>query len=409
MAGMKSAIVMSPGINFATGFVNLDMSFTGGTEARDQRPWLIPGNFNNLRLNLGGTLTGGNTLSAVLRKNGLDTLMALTFTAGGAITQSYPSNISIADGDLLSWRLTRTGADAVNFNGSLEFEPTSGTDSCYGCNFFDGSAATPLFFPFMGPFNLGSSTAAVCTGIVSTPGTFTKKSVNIEGGAGSNHVWTTYKSTDDGVTFVAQNGSGGTPDTRTIYGTPSTFSFHVNAGDLIYERYDRLSGGAINVYGGVTMKFTPDNNARFMLTGLSRNVLNNATTTYAVYVSGTSAFGGTPFAIAAPMSDTTCRKFYGCMLAPPGAARQYQFDFTKDGSTSPVAGSPTIIISGAVDRHGSDIANTLLLTDLHAFTIRSVPTGSPSPTNFAWGLEAQISADSPVVRPFGFNVGAKRM
>lgn len=358
-------------------------------ETRTQILWLEPGVFRNFRVRLTATPTAASTVTVTLRINETSALMTLVFNPGDLDLSYTASDISISANDRLDIQTINTGSGGGSPSWTWEFEPTSGSKSVYGSVFHNGSGSTPLYFGALRGFHGQGATRDAVVGVIPCAGTITANGVCLDGAPGGSHVFTLYKSTDNGSTWIAQDGSGGTPDTRvTLSGSrtgSSTFSLSVSAGDLIYEQYDRVSGGAINVYGGCSVTFNPSVAGQFIVPGLSRLQLDTGTTQFFAgaggITGGTTSVGGQ--SVATPITSIVLSNFRNWLSASPGSSKSHTAAFTIDESTTVAAGSPTITVTGS-STTGTDGSNQLGLTNGHTFTLKSVPAGTPAAAYMAW-------------------------
>ncbi len=376
-----------------------------GTETLIQRYWLVAGVFRNLRIKLPSVVDSGKQLDFTLRINEADTAMTISFSGSETDKTYTASDISVAVGDRVNFKTVNTGSGPLGPLWTFEFEPTSGNKSCYGHANTDGTGSTPRYFGALcGYSNPGAiSPLASIIGVFPCAGTITDLGVVLDAAPGSGtHVFSIWKSTDNGSTFVQQNGSGGTPDTRITYSgggnrsRTSAFSLSVNAGDLAYITYERTSGGGINLYGGVSIAFDPTTAGQFIVPGLSHAQLTGGTNFFAGVGGVSNGYGLSPplFGYSSLMgpsgSGLTLGHFRAWLDTAPGTAKSYQFDFTTDLSASPVSGSPTITISGTGTPIGNDATNAFTLADDHVFTLRDVPTSSPAAAYLAWALIGSV-------------------
>jgi hypothetical protein len=382
-------------------------------ETRMQHYWLVAGVFRNLRFRLTATPTAASTITVKLRINEADTGMSITFNPGDIDLSYTGSDISVASGDRVCFQVANTGSGGGTPRWCVEFEPTSGSKSIYGCTNTDGSGSTPLYYGALNGFH-GAGTPLVldaCKNVFAAAGTITDLTVILESApGGGTHVFSLWLSTDGGATFVQQNGAGGTQDTRVTYSgggnryRSAAFSLAVAAGDIAYITYERTAGGGINVYGGVGIVFDPTTSGQFIVPGLSRNSLNTAATDY---LAGAGAFSGVAGTVSntsvpTPITTITLSKLRVWLVTAPGSAKSYQFDYTLDESTSPVGSSPTVTISGTTTpATGTDATNTVVLSDTHRVTLREVPSGSPTSTRMSFGAIGTIGGAAAVIHRTG--------
>ncbi len=357
------------------------------SEAQTETLWLVSGVFRNLRIRLTAAVTAATTLTFTLRINESSTAMTITFNPGDTSKTYTASDISVTAGDRVAMESVNTGTGGgAGISWSMEFEPTSGSASCYGGIFHNGSGATPIILGV-----LAGVVAGGCTlGLIPCAGTITALGVCTDSAPGSgNALYTLWK--DSGGGFVKQDGSGGTVDTRVSIGAvrtaSATFSLSVAAGDVVYCTYERTGGSPINLYGGVSIAFDPTTAGQFIVPGHTRTTITGGGIWYHGGEGGMSGGNGaTPVGASCigPISPMTLSHLRVLLSTAPGSSKTWQFDFTIDESTSPAAGSPTVSLTGAGTTTGTDSTNTLALTDDHLFTMRASPTGSPATATAEW-------------------------
>ena len=380
-----------------TGYWSLNGENNSSAEGRVQRLWLEAGTLRNWRVKLSAVVPASTSLVITIRLNEADSATTLTFNAGDQ-EKEFTSDLSVSASDRISVKTVVTGPGSIgSASWSLEFEPSSGNKSCYGHNTTDGTAGTPLYFGALCGNNGGALSLNSLIGVIPCAGTITALGALLESAPGGSHVYSIWLSTNNGSSFTQQNGAGGSVDTRvTLSGSrtgSSAFSLSVSAGDLVYITYERISGGAINVYGGVSIAFDPTTAGQFIIPGLSRTNLTNSATVYAGAVGAVSSFSSSVVEIVTPISAISIGNFRIYLETAPGSSKSYQFDFTEDGSTSPVSGSPTITMSGT-NQTGVDSSNAINLTDGHTFTIREVPNSTPAVGKMTWGLVGSYGASA---------------
>ena len=388
-------------------------------EERVQRLWLEWGVFRYFRFRLDDPVPANNALTVTVRINEVDTAMAFTLNTGDQEAIA-PGPLEILALDRVDLKMTVTGAGVGIGIGrwNIEFAPMTGSKSVYGHTQTDGNALSPIYYSaFAGFSNAGGHNAVEpCVSVSPCDGTITHLGVIIEGAQiigslADSHQWLLVKSTDNGTTWIDQDGTGGTPDTRVTlphlgsHYHYSTFTLSVSAGDLFYVRYDNLRAVpafAINVYGGISLVFDPATDGEFIVPGLTVDDLNPVATEYSPGAGANGDVSIAPDGALAGVSTITLSKFRLFLENAPGATKQYQFDFTTGGSTSPVSNGPTLTMTGT-DKADIDPDHQIVVSSAsQQFTLREVPTNMPTAGVMTWGLVGKAGIQT--VQPPGSDV-----
>jgi len=377
-------------------------------EERVQRLWLVPGFFRKWRVSLGAPIPGGQALTLTLRINEADTSFAIAFGPGEQNKSYTGADVAVGLDQRIDIKSSLTGAAlSGGFTWSFEFEPSSGSKSCYGHNQQNGEGNTPFYYGiFTGFQKVGTIPVETVVGVVPCDGTITNLGVCMHEPPAGTHHWTIYRSTNNGTTWVAQNGSGGTTDTRVIFtgatrADHSTFSLAVSAGDLFYCRCDRTAGAGVNLYGSVSVAFDPATAGEFIIPGLSRDDLNNVSVEYLQGSGGQSGPSPSMNAVVTGISSVNLRDLYVYLEVPPGDGKSFCFDYTENESTSPSTGSPFVTITGTAKAgHDTRSSHWIRLQNGEYFTLRQVPINSPDVGAMTWAAVGKMGS-LPVVTPTG--------
>lgn len=373
----------------------------GFTETRSQHVWPVAGVLRNWRVLLTAAVDGGTTITFTVRINEAPSAMTLTFNPGDTSLTYTASDIAIAVGDRLAIETVNTGTGGGVPKWSLEFEPTSGSQSCYGCLIHNGSGATPIYLGALFTI-VNTSGADPVTGVIPTPGTITDFTACMDTAPGAgNMVFALWKN------GVKQDGTGGTIDTRISMGTlrtgSSAFSLSLIDGDTIYATYERSGGSPINVYGGITVAFLPTSPGLFLYAGHAEAQLSSGSGQYFPAVnSDLFAGGGSPVSQSslAGISLSGASHLRVWLATAPGGGKSYTFRFTVDESTSPPADGPSVTVSGS-NVTGMDVTHVVPFADTHLLTMRVDGAGTPAASYAAWAAVAAFAEESSPGSPVG--------
>jgi hypothetical protein len=247
---------------------------TGGTWtttiANGTHPWAVTGTFNNLSITLASAPASGKSIAFTLLVNGVASALTCTVSNTATAAQDSTHSVSITDGDTVSLRAVGSGTPTVSaVMCALEFVSTTTGESGYGgaatANVGGtGARNNGLLWP-VDIINWGGTAS-----LAAVAGTVTAYRVALTGAPGgvATQNFTVFKN------LVAQDGTGGTPDTRlTITGAATTgvatFSMTVAPGDQLLLQ--RSSGGgspaATAITFGVRFVATTDGEAMIGCSG----------------------------------------------------------------------------------------------------------------------------------------------
>lgn len=390
-----------------------------------QMLWLETGTIRNFRFVLDDPVPPDNAVTVVFRINEVNTSLSVSLSPGDSIaTSSFNLTVLALDRISIGIFVTGTGSGVSHAKWNFEFEPTTGSKSVYGHCSPDGTAQSPNYYGVFngwGPAG-GHNLRSECVSVSPTNGTLTRLGViNDPLAAGfdvtlaDSHQWMFVKSTDNGVTWVDQDGTGGTPDTRVtlphlgLHYNFANFSLSVDAGDLFYIRYDNLREVptyAINVYGGVSCVFDPDVEGEFIVAGLSApSLLGTVDVTYGAGAGHNGGFSNaSPSGAITGITTIHVARFRAFLENAPGSGASYQFDFTKNGSTVPVPDGPFLLIANATQAAVDLLHGMTLRSSDRTFDIRNSPTNTPASGYMTWGLVGNASLSPVETLPRG-NIG----
>lgn len=232
-----------------------------------------PGTARRLKVILTAAPGGATSRTFTFRKGGAD--QSLTVTISGSNTSGTDDSNSFTwnAGDTLVIRHTISGSPAAAaFVLVWEGETDADNRSIYIIASGEASQGTSTTYGSMFSSGRGWDTNAIeQQSLIGTAGTIPSYSIklSVASGASASRTFVIEKSTDSGVTWVAQDGTGGTPNTTlTLTGSGSgsgitfgtaTFSLSVAAGDLVRMKMT-TSGSPSNsiVMGTHTFNATAD-------------------------------------------------------------------------------------------------------------------------------------------------------
>lgn len=407
MAGSSPTAIVGPP---TTSYTSL---LTGGGNTALER-----GNFDvigvacrlrNIFVRISAAPGVGNTRTATLRVNEADT--AVTFTIAGLDTfGSYTAgDLSLSVGDIVSLKWTGTGTPPSAGLSHISYEIE--TPDPYMALYFGGDGTILYADPyFCGVFQHGGLDRVIDGGpgtvwnVVALTGQITGYRILLTDDVFNLGVYdftfTIYKSTDHGVTFVAQDGSGGTPDTR-LHAVGGGLGPHVNAqhttsfqlqvtrGDLIYLRIDRgVTGDPFTKHCAYCFTFLSSEAYAWPLNGNSVGNMSTTQTQYAPIWDGRSVVWEVTEAgratSEAGYTPVTMGREIVWMTVEPGVGESRDFLSRRNGADQ----SLHILLSD-LERWGEDNVHSFPLVFGDTFGLKVDPTSAH--LSFAvWGYVQQV-------------------
>jgi hypothetical protein len=322
-------------------------------------PMASAGTLRKLRVAPLTALTANKTQTFTVQKNGSDTTLTVTInsTTGTDVVVDSTNEVTYAVGD--TFTLKRTGAntpEAVSVRFALEFE-SSTTDQSIGAWGGPGNLMSTGSTSYLGTF-AGSEDAFAASSveIVAVAGSIVKHQINVSAapGAGKNWVFTLMKN------GVAQDGAGGTPDTRITIADAATsgsatFTLSLAAGDRIATR--AVPTGTPNAgYGIGTVAFTSSDGAKWNWISSSTQSWSGTSTIYQYpYGENISALNTTEAnrQFISPTTQMWLGRMRAAFAVAPGATKSWALTLRKDGAdtvqTVTISGTDTSAVYGGTD------------------------------------------------------------
>lgn len=217
-----------------------------------EEPWLMTGTFRNLKIECVNAISAGKTRTVEVYVNGVASGLKCELSgAGSGAGVTFDSDImnaaAVTENDLVQLRSTVTGGIGAASGGvriSVEFDGGPATDGVSmhgGTNGTTLGTGTTYFNPFTYSQQGGDPvvTPSSSEAVMPINGSITKYRVDLTTapGVGKSRTFTLYKND------VAQDGSGGTPDTRIVISDTDVtgeaeFTLSFVPDDEIYGRHD---------------------------------------------------------------------------------------------------------------------------------------------------------------------------
>lgn len=341
----------------------------------------------NLYVSLSGSVGGTMVHVLTLRKNGADTGLTITTDAASTSFTDSTNTVSVAAGDVLSWKLVTTGAGGAAVFIRIGYEMAS-SDSSDGAPILTGevtntlSASATRYLPIQG--GILSTTSGNAETIIPTAGTINSAYMVLGGtpGAAKSYTATLVKNTVDTAIVITISGTNTT-------GNDVSNSVSVVAGDKVYWRIDPAGTPTARMVG-LGVRWIPSIDGEYIHTGVA-TAPSASTAQYAS--AGNSSFGATiQRGGPAPSADYTIKDLYVDVNTAPGAGKSIAFAMMSAGSATSVVATISNTATSASDTSNSATTSTGGLVEL-----RSTPTGTPTVaiTRFAWVEYRSVTPPPP--------------
>lgn len=366
-------------------------------EAAEAHVCPIATTFRNLTIELRTAPGVGTSYIFVLRVNGVD--KALTVTISGAATtgSDLVNSVTVAPGDLITWKRTRTGipADGDTLL-TVESDSTNVGESWYGFGRASSSLSSTLTrFNGVFAYNLNpQATSFIWSNVVAAAGTLTRHDVilNVSPGAGNSYTFTIYKN------GVIQDGSAGSVNTQITIANAATtgtasFSLAVVPGDTVYLEIIPISAptAAAYIYAAA---FAATIDGQSQVCGTSNGAIVASSAFY--QPDGLAGNSGTESNrdVLAGTRAFSLSQGYVVLDGAPGAGgsgKSYNFS-VRQNAASP-AGTPSVTVSETATT-GSDLTGRVTMLAGDKWDVRGTTVNSPTSRSALWAF-----VQSPAINP----------
>lgn len=346
-------------------------------EVRQAPPIPVPGTFRNLRVIALTDLGSGDTATFTFRKAGADQSLSAQLTDTIQEADDIANEVAVVAGNTVALKRVTAGSPAANdYFWCVEWEPDDPDVAVYGY----GSGSTNLAAnQFEGVFSGGVvwETESLLD-IVAVPGQLTKHYVVLETapGAGTSRTFTVFL--DD----VAQDGSGGTPDTRVTIADAATtgnasFSLQCAVGTRLSVK-NTVSGSPAATRQVGSFAFHSDTADNWNLSGSATLTASGTSTLYADPAGDSCGISATESDSEhrAPIRPFSISGLRVAVDSAPGASKEWQFTLRLTGADSTITAAVTGTNLTAVS---SGAAAQIVSGDL--LSMQLVPVNTPAQTN----------------------------
>jgi hypothetical protein len=345
-------------LSLSDSFIAFPLS--SGMQSADlsRTPFPTGGTLGKMFVWLDATPASGTTKVFTLYINGSPTACVVTINDTGPSGQYTGAAVAINSGDYVYIAYTHTGTPGSSAAATISFEftGTSASTSVYCGGAIPLTSTTPRWFECFNPSDFINTTALIQSNcVVSAPGTITAMYFSIGAAAGTTGSYkvTIYKN------GTAQDGTGGTPDTRititnviTRVDSSAAFSLPVVAGDLLVIQCDGISTPSSKT-GALALRFVATNdgesNLSFALPSFPSSV---GATSYNTKRYGSLSWNAVTAREIYIAAKFKLQNFYMYFTVAPGATKSRTFVSVNNGST----GANTITVADA-NTTGSDLTH----------------------------------------------------
>ena len=355
------------------------------------------GTYRNLRVSSPTALTGAQQIVFALYVNGAASALSITLNSGNQEATNVADDVAVSAGDDIAWEIISTNTPpSITAKVAFDFEPTIANTSCYG---FGGAVflGTPptrdsLLFGDANNDITWSADSVDTRDIIGLAGTINSMRVKVDvtPGGGTSRTWTIYKNN------VAQDGSGGTPDTRLTISAgglsgSSSFSLSVDVGDAVHVRHTVTGSPSTGHRAIGTVSFVSSTADRWMVGSTVINNPSNSTVQFNRLYGTDGAYsntesdrqfknGPTPFFLSAMIMR---------IATAPGSGNSY--DWTVRLAAADTA--QTTHFEDLNTQVGPSGGAAVTVADGSLVSMESTPTSAPTqPGTHAWCLVAANAA-----------------
>jgi hypothetical protein len=394
-----------------TSFTSLQGGHNGFTtiEAEGSAPWSVAGTFQKLYVTLATAPGAGKSLTFTVRKNGVDSALAVTISGTNTAGSDLTNTVSVTPGDLLTLKCVGSGTPTVSkVQVGVDFESTNAKESGYGGATNSGlSVSRANCFLWADNYDSGGG-LGVRVAVIAAPGDLTAYHVtsNVAPGAGKSWIFTLVKN------GVSQDGTGGTVNTVASLADANTTTSW--AGTLPLAAGDKLEILAVPVSSPATV--TVGFGARFLATVDDVSLIGRAyPSEQPTTGSGAVAYGtlhtqlhGTDGLdtveanqlVTVGEGGFSISNLYVYANGNPGAGTSWTFTVRKNSASTALAAT---IADAATS--GTDLVDSVTVATGDALAMQIQNSSTPASRLHNWGLAVNGAVAAAVTRAWGF-VGA---
>jgi hypothetical protein len=377
-------------------------NFVTTSELAGSQCWSAAGSFDNLLVTISTAPGSGKSYAFTLVINGTPSSLTVTISDLNTTARLTGTSVSVAAGDRLTLKCVPSGTPAsmTNCEFTIEFVGSVSNQSGYGFPIAITSNSAARYQGALLGTSWFTTNGAGVRDVVSIAGTLTRLDVLQSAASGVGKTYT-YVINKNGT---PQDGTSGTPNTTvTISGNSATtgsatFSLSLSAGDTIEISCTPTSTPS-TVSAGCSVAFTSTVGGYAMMPGSNGSAPSTGSTNYAPPQNIGASWGVAEGSndVTAAITTVTLSKLYVELEGSPGSGKNYTYSYRRN-TTSP-GGTPSVQVADAATT-GNDTSNSIAIADGDVWTIRSVPSGTPTARKLRWNA-AQFAAGnvsgSPII------------
>ncbi len=331
----------------------------------------------------------GKTITFTVNKNGSPTASVLSITGTNTTATSTGGNVTFAAGDTI--RIVESDNSPAFGIGSFAFLITHAVEGSYIYGWSTGTnIVTANWVPLAYGSNQGFGNVFKNSTLIPTAGTISKHRVTIRTapGSGKSRVYTIRKN------GTAQDGTGGTPDTRVTIADANTvaeasFSLTVAAGDQLDCLLTEVSSPAAITWCSGTFIFTPTQSGAFFICNTGQS-LNNTTTQFN-YPDVNINWGASSLAIIGhPTQDVFFNSIVVEQDVASGGGKSHTYSLEVNGSTKNLS-----TVNTTVAKTTGTTNATIKVSNGDTFGFKQIPAGTPAGAETRMSLGMNTSAGGP--------------
>lgn len=352
-------------------------------------PWSVAGTFCNLVVDLTTAPGAGNSRTITIQKNLTDTPLTVTISGTATSASDTTHSFTISPGDTLRIKVNSTGTPAAagNVYYRLEFVGDNARESGYCQRLLGQLINSTVYFSWL-PIGDLSANWQDASSIFAVDGAITRYDVLLTDDPGAGKSWNFCVMIDG----VAQDGTGGTPDTRVSVADANTTAVWtgtcaVSPGSMVCLRAVPSGGPDFSPFKS-SMRYlaTTDGESMVAVSCLENLDPNTAQYGYQNGNIGAYSFTESDRQNRGNLTAFVYKKLRCWLNGAPGAGNAYTFTTRLNGADP--SGGPVVVIGGS-DATGYDPVGAYIVpgaTDLFGIQIAPTNGGTLITRDAFWGL-----------------------
>lgn len=350
-----------------------------------------PGNLSNLILKLSTAPGIGASWTFTIVKNGVDTNISVTISGASTSGSDTSHSITVAKGDWVAIKAVDSGSPTFpNVLSSIDFNGTNSKESVwFGVGYDLTSTTRYSCLQSCNPFAGAKNDETLARQVVSTNGVLKNLYVELSASpaVGESLTFRVYKNgSSTGLTVTISNpNTSASDDIHTV---------SISAGDEIDIQ---SSSGAFSDIASARFSsvFVADIDGESVVMGRSGSNPSNSATNFIAPNGGlASIWDATETNVLVLSGSCTLKKFYVATNSAPTAGKNFVFTIRKN-SANPSNGLVATVANAATT--ANDITHEISVSNGDTIDIQSIPSGTPTTSQYRWGIVMFISPFTPQI------------